>query len=338
MKLSKSYSSIICLFISLNFCSGQVVESDKGKSEFIGLKNWNIKMIQDSLEVYAPNGNGLWGCAAELVAKLHFADASVIRYKEDTSFISIITVVEPEDIANTQYKASMAGTYPILPEYQIAESFFRKDYMAFQAGLINYGQFLKGNADSLKIKLHDQGDDLSAIAKVWDFLQSRKNNKEKVNAIWISQNNPNPVNRAIAAAILANFPDDDLCWWTLMDVLRDKDIFVNGTARQSLAVLIKLSQKKIDWSPCVPTLRCLLSGTNLFAYNTVLNVLQKTAISPELADKLLSESASYLLLSYLKAHHNNEKQLAYGLLKQLSGKDFGSDITSWQQWIDGLKI
>ena len=146
--------------------------------------------------------------------------------------------------------------------------------------------------------------------------------------------NANPGNRVIACAILTNFPTDDFTWWTLIEVLRDKEQFVNSAARQSLAVLVKSSPRTIDWSPCVQTLRFLLAGTNLFAYTTVLEVLQQTNLSPALASLLLDESTTELLLANLRANHMRERRLARALLTNLAGEDLGDDAQVWQKWLE----
>ena len=293
-------------------------------------------MIEDSLKVYAPGGNGIAGCAAELVYNLHFADAAVIIYEENHSPYSIVTVIEPDDSARVHYKLIPTGPDPLLPEYKYADSLFWKDYRIFQIALINYPLFRKGKADSVKTELSKQKTDTAAISKIWNFLTSKNDTRSKQTALWVSLNNQNPNNRVVAASILANFPNDNICWWTLMEVLRDKDIYVNNTGRMSLKGLAKYFPEKVDWQPCVSTLRYLLSGTNLFAFNTVLNALQKTDISPALAAALLKDQSSGLLFAYANAKHNQERELALNLLKKLSGLDFGNDLSAWQKWAEGL--
>ena len=48
---------------------------------------------------------------------------------------------------------------------------------------------------------------------------------------------------------------------------------------------------------------------------------------------LLKGKASELLLDYLNAAHDRERELAHSLLTRLSGKDFGFDSDLWREWI-----
>jgi hypothetical protein len=328
--------ALLFLLIPLTSLFSQVVQTDKGKVEFIGLKRWSIKMIEDSLAVYVPKGHGLWGCAADLVGSLRFADASVIRYSEDSGLYSVITVVEPQDSARIQYRSKPSGSSANMPDFAALKSIIHKDFMAFQFALINYHLYSTGGIDSARIVVRDWGVDSVAVNAIWALLSEKNTQADKSLAVWTSLNNPDPSNRAIACAILTNFPEDDLTWWSLMDALRDKEPMVNTAARQALSVLMKSSPRTVDWAPCLQTLRFLLAGTNLFSYTTLLEVLQHTNVSPILASLLLEESTTDLLLAYLNAHHSRERRLARGLLSKLAGKDLGDDAHVWKQWLENV--
>jgi hypothetical protein len=320
------------------FCSdAQVINTMEGKVEFIGLKQWSIEMIKDSLEKYVPNGHGLSGCAGELTTSLHFADASVIRYMDDTSYYTVITLVEPQDRKNTEYKQNLPGSEDIFTDYKTIDTIYNRDFMAFQYSIINYGLYKSGNTDSAISAINRSGTDLKTALRVWAFLTSEKDEKTKTDALWLAEHSPNQVNRAISAAILTNFPNDSQTWWTLMDMLRDNDIFVNTIARLSLKNMSKYTPAKTDWGPCIATLRLLLNGTNLFAYTTVLEALKNTDISPDVANRLLDDNTSFLLIACLAARHDEERKVAHELLKKLSGKDYGTDPILWKQWIGELK-
>jgi len=335
MKKIQSLGSVLAAyFMFLTFGNAQVVDTEKGKVEFIGLKRWSIKMIEDSLAVHSPKGHGLWGCAAELVADLHFADASVIRYSEDSGLYSVITVVEPQDSTQIQFRSKPTGSETILSEYTPLDSIISKDYMSFQIALVNYHLFLTGRTDSLRTLLREWGVDSAIVYNIWRFLVSKRDERDKSLALRTSLHNPNQRNRMIASAILANFPQDNASWCTLMEVLRDREPIVNITARQSLTTMARHSTRTVNWSPCVETLRHLLAGTNLFAYTTVLDVLQQTGISPPLASQLLNESTKDLLLANLQAHHQNERNLAHAFLRSLAGEDLGNDPAMWRKWIE----
>ena len=102
--------AMFCSVFIIVVSHAQVMDTDQGKVEFVGLKKWSTTMLTDSLAICAPKGHGLWGCASELVGNLHFADASVIRYPEGSAFYSVITVVEPQDSARIQYRSKPSGS------------------------------------------------------------------------------------------------------------------------------------------------------------------------------------------------------------------------------------
>src|SRR5437870_3398858 len=60
------------------------------------------------------------------------------------------------------------------------------------------------------------------------------------------------------------------------------------------------------------------SGTNLFAFKFVLNTLTKTQMSGKLTPLLLRTDGATLVIAYLNAHHQDEKEAARQFLMQLS--------------------
>lgn len=67
-----------------------------GKVEFVGLNNWFVDALVDTLQSISPD-QSLHACAADLRYKLGFADASAIGYFNDGDLYTVITVIEPQD-------------------------------------------------------------------------------------------------------------------------------------------------------------------------------------------------------------------------------------------------
>jgi len=67
----------------------------------------------------------------------------------------------------------------------------------------------------------------------------------------------------------------------------------------------------------------------------IVKILTATKVSPKLAGPLLKGGGS-LLIDFLNAQRQSEKEAAHGLLVQLAGKDFGFDSSIWEAWIKSL--
>ena len=69
-----------------------------------------------------------------------------------------------------------------------------------------------------------------------------------------------------------------------------------------LGVLTRQRPRPVDWRPAAASLRPVLAGTNLMAYQTSLHALLATRVAPDLAADLLPGAAD-LLVAHLKATH-----------------------------------
>ena len=139
--------------------------------------------------------------------------------------------------------------------------------------------------------------------------------------------------RIVAALVLTNFGQRDSAWRALVGGLRDANEIVRVVCAEALLSLANYTPRKVDWSSSTADLNLLLSGTNLFAYAWVIQILIETEVSPKLARPLLKDEAGELLLAYLNASHNHEREIAHDLLAQLSGRDFGFDGRRWREWV-----
>ena len=58
-----------------------------------------------------------------------------------------------------------------------------------------------------------------------------------------------------------------------------------------------------------------------------------TQIDPELAGPLLAHGGGRLVLAYLRAKHDEQRELAHGFLVALAGRDLGSNPEKWENWL-----
>jgi len=322
------FGYFIALFCLCYTCLSQVIETPKGKYEFIGLTSWKPQKLIDTL--YAIDHP----CAAILRSKLGFADASVVVYMDGERPYTVITVLEHQFADHVHYKSKFIDTNKIIESWKDIIQIFEKHPMEYQFGIANFGFVLLKQNDTAISHLPDWID-INVVKQFWNILQNHNKIEDQQLAIRIINEDGNYENRIAAATMLANFFVNDSTWWILVDALRDPDGRVSQTAQQALSTISKTFPRQVNWCPMVNSIKYLIDGTNLFAFSTIADVLIKTKVSSSLARPLLKDGTD-ILLDFLKAHHLNEKEIAWKLLVLLGGKDFGFDDKKWVNWISSL--
>jgi hypothetical protein len=327
LKMNHLTLILLSIIIGCLQTQAQIVETSKGKVEFIGLEKWTTEMLQEKLG-YKSTDNFHF-CAADLKSKLGFADASVTLDSENGKMYTIITVVEPSRVQQVQYKPKPTGSVAI------PDSWSSLTRLVETRGILNeildYGSTFKNSIKTEKPLL------AGADTGWWKLLQERRTKEDFQTALRVLTEDKEFKNRSTAALILTNFHDKDAAWLALKEGVRDKDGRVNSAALQGLITLTKYVPRKIDWSPATPSIRHILNGTNLFALPHVIKTLQKTKASRKLAKNLFKKDGGRMLLVYLKARNEERKSLSQNLLMQMSGKNFGSDTERWEHWLEAFK-
>ena len=326
----------VLLLLTASPIQGQIVDTEQGKVEFIGLEQWTVTSLVDTLRALEPD-RSLHACAAILTDKLGFSDASVIIYPGEDGMYTVVTVIEPDNSARVRYLPAPGDTMEPVAGWQEAISIFEDNPSAIHMGLQFYGYLLAGKSDSAHAMVVEFADyaETDKVDALWRFLQGRSGEKDKELALWTLTNDGNVKNRVVAAALLANHAESDLIWWRLVDALRDSDAQVRSVARDILYTLSMHVPRGVDWEPAAGSLRWLLNGTNLFAFTATLDLLRRTRVSPGIAGELLSDNAE-LLLACLKAEHEKTRQTTQEFLVQLSGLEY-TTYEQWEHWIEQLK-
>ncbi|HYP01339.1 MAG TPA: hypothetical protein VER76_14205 [Pyrinomonadaceae bacterium] len=320
---------LLLLLVTIGFSSAaqsQVIETSRGKVEFIGLEQWTPGMIQTKLG--HSSNDALHFCAADLRKKLGFADSVVDVSLEDGKLYTIIAVVEPQYADHVRYRPEPSSSSPAPLEWRDLLPVVEQNRAL--NNLLDYGQTLKGAIKVEKPYLQD-----SDLDKTWwPLLGQRRSERDYRQALARLGGDSDYRNRMIAAMILTNFAERDGAWLALMDGVRDKNHLVNSACYQALITLTTYVPRKVDWAKAAHGIRHILSGTNLFAFKHVLKTLTTTKVSAKLAPVLLGSGRAKLLLAYLRAEHKDEKEAARRFLVQLSGKDFGYDGEKWRAWVE----
>jgi hypothetical protein len=303
--------------------SSQVVETPNGRLEFVGLEKWDIATIEqrlgyDSLENLSCNFRH------DLTGKLGFADAHCASYAEGGRPYKVITVLEPESSARIRYLPEPKKHLDIPQAW--TELFKVVTEQEFLNTILDYGSTLE-NAITKETLMPAEDE------KWFVLLQERRSEADFNFALDRLSQDGDYQHRVVAALVLTNFGQRDSAWRALVGGLRDANELVRVVCAEALLSLANYTPRKVDWSSSTADLNLLLSGTNLFAYAWVIQILIETEVSPKLARPLLKDEAGELLLAYLNASHNHEREIAHDLLAQLSGRDFGFDGRRWRAWV-----
>lgn len=314
------YTIFLFLFIGilLNIepAHGQVVDTKIGKVEFIGLEQWEVSELVDTLRAISPR-QSIHACAADLRLKLGFIDASAIGYYDKNHDIyTVITVIGPQYKEQIKYLNAPSDSLESLEKWEKAIEIYQKEIQTFYKAVRFYSEVLTHSKEKARDKLPEWVNEKAAV-DVWNFLLEHQKNIDKQLAYWILRTDKNYVNRIVAIAILSNFMDSDLTWWMLAHNLRYPHAAVSNAALAVINSTLKTNPRPVNWEPAFQTLQYLMQGTNLFAYNTVLEMLPKTGASKELATKLLSDGASRLLQDYLQSEFKKVRDYAQTYLSAI---------------------
>jgi hypothetical protein len=304
----------------------QVVRTSTGSVEFLGLEKWTPAEIQQRLG-YA-SSDQLHYCAADL-KKLGFPEVAVVGYSEHGHRNAVVTVVEPDRSTEVVYKSQPSQHVSLSVDWENLKR-IAKEPGFFEGGILDYSRTLP---DSLADRpwLAD-----GTPQTWWPTLRGFLKESDFKRAQQILEQADDPEARAVAAIVLMNFASEDAAWRSLVSGLRDPDDLVQSACLQALNSLATYHPRKVDWAPAIPDLVDLLHGTDLFAFQFVLKTITVTKIDTALAGPLLGHGGARLVVAYLRAKHDDQRDLARAFLVGMAGRDLGSDPTSWESWVEHL--
>jgi hypothetical protein len=304
----------------------QIVDTPKGRVEFVGLRNWDIATIEQRLQYDSPE-KLFSNVLHDLTKRLGFAGAHCAVYRQDGRPYKVITVLEPEDAMRVRYLPEPVRQLPTPAAW--VELLKIVEERKFLNTMLDYGSTLK---DAITTEtLMSEADEQWFV-----LLQERRSEEDFTLALDRLAGDADDKNRVIGAMVLANFGERDSTWRALVGGLRDANEGVRTVCAQTLLSLVNYAPRKIDWSDSTVDFNLLLGGTNLTAYQWVIEILLKTEVSPKLAGPLLQGDARELLLAYLRASHDHERKIAHDLLARLGEQDFGYDGKRWEEWLGGF--
>jgi hypothetical protein len=333
-KLYASRITLLTIFSCLAAYS-QVIEAPNADVEFIGLRKWSAQNLYDDIVAANPD-KPFHACAVYLKDALGFADASVtISISQGRMYILVI-VVEPQFASRIHYNTPPKDARPSITRWsnllELYISHPNEYSLALQLAGYHFGM---PDYDISKAGFSFEEETVSIITKIWQSLELLNTPEDEALALETIKNDANYRNRVAALSVLGNFLSHDSAWHAILTSFCDSDARVSSSATAILAGYAQVQKKAVDWSPAVATIRALLDGTNLFAFVPTIKILTATGVSPKLAAPLLKKGGD-LLVDFLRAHRQSEKNLAHDLLVQLARRDFGYDSAKWSAWIAAL--
>lgn len=138
-------------------------------------------------------------------------------------------------------------------------------------------------------------------------------------------------NRVAAAFVLGHFADYPAAWRALLRGLLGPSDHATMAGVMIVQSLTRARARPIDWRPMEFELKALVAGTNLFAYQKVLELLSATSVDARLG-KRLARHGEDLLLSNLQSRNEMRREPALRFLRNISGKQFDA-VDEWRRWI-----
>lgn len=323
----------IILFICSTIFS-QVLDIERGKLEFIGLKSMTAQALVDSLYTLYP-GKPIHACAGSMEEDFGFARVSSILFPlQDRKYYYVVTIIEDDSANRISYLNDPKNYLETIESFNEITDMVIDQKIYFPALLRYYIIYKDGFTDSAKTLAEKFRLDIQSLEVFSKFLKEHQSIEDLNLALWLLNNDSNIINIKIALAILTNFSNYDIVWWTLMDLQRSRNAQISMNSMELLRLLME-KPRNVNWGPAVPSIKNILAGSNLFAYWSILELLVKTNISPQLAKQLLKDNKD-LLNNYLSAHHSQTRNLAVEFIKHMSNNNVSDNPDECKEWLSKL--
>ncbi len=332
----KKLICITMVLVGLQFhVKAQVIDTHRGPMEIFGLKNWTVKMIEDTMRHIAPN-QPMVACAAVMKEQLGFPETSVIGYGENNKMYWYSILVEPERAHLIQaIEHNFKRTDKTYEAYKPMLEYYNASFRDHQVAMGTYGKWRTGKVKEAEETVKRVKVSIETVRSIWKELAKFSTAQELNRAIDILNNDANVGNRMIALTVLMNFPNEDSAWRQVIKSQLDRDEMMHVSTMSSSVSLVfsRDYRKKVDWSPIKEEIRKLINGINANAFMPTLEILNNGEIDGELVRYALQDGG-HIVTSVLSSSHEKVRKPAHEFLLRASGKDFGKDPQEWEQWID----
>ena len=316
-----------------------VLATTAGPLEIVGLMQWSVAQLQDSLAKYAPGESLQSHACAAVLQRLGFPAVAVTLFQaaEKSGDSTIVTIVEPWLASQVQFR--VVGTSRRLARESPR---WRALYARYPTGsfrsndandLIRFAALVRRNGLDSAVRMWKQRrDTVAVLPRYHAFLQLADATQLDQAARQLASGTVQ--DRLLGTALLVQHAADDRAWHLVMRALRDPDPGVRGVARSVLLWLRLDYARRVNWTGATADVRALLGGTNVWVFVDVMATLVATHVSPSLAAPLLAQNGT-MVLAHVHAQFPQASVPATMLLQQLSDQ---RTITGagWEAWIVSL--
>ena len=329
------------------------IELDSSRTiEIVGLRSWTPEMLRDSLKKYAPDeGLDSDATAANLRNFLGFADAATsvhtVVFDEDDKATITLAVREPGDSARVHYQPQSLDSVSRKAEWRdiarvLNDTAGRMLSIVAAAHLDGPSHVVVDSMVRGRTVAHREGyafespSDSLAAMPILTALRAKTAPSDFDAAVETIESSTSSPDRAIAVLILANFPQRDGAWRSILKAAigreQGRDAFV---AQHALVSMSDDANRPIDWSPMTATIHDVLDGTALAALAPLARALVATGVSAAQAPGYLANGGE-MLTAYVESDNPDVRDPAHDLLVKLRGEDLGFEPGPWREWIKGL--
>ena len=262
-----------------------------------------------------------------------FADLEMIyypNYKKSFTSVEVVDKAHPERLrfVNLKSRKGEPGTQ-VLHKPDLIEDVLKYEQMAQE---LMYFDQLKLYTSCPVLHCTFGFDDPRLKPYLSQFNEGAV--KERALILKTLKEDPDPNRRGAAIFLLGHFKNAKEVVSLLMPYVADKDEGVRNDAMRVIAETIYHGHLTIaDISPFVD----VLDSPYTTDRNKALYVLRNAVVTQD-AKKQLLEKGGDKLVEIFRLKQPNNHDLAYELLKTISGKDFGStNVAAWSRWVSSAK-
>jgi hypothetical protein len=311
-----------------------IVQEDGTTIEFIGLKKWTMKQVQDSVRKHSPDGK-LGFCAATLKSELKFCEASVMSFAKDST---IITVIEPQDSIFVKRNAYFSSNDAYLPREwdEFQEAFAYKD---FEKGLALETRTATDDSAMTVMRTYIKEApsfvkfDTVAYQNIRTALRTYPVQVERlekaIRYYWDAHS------RGVAALAMTGLPDNDTCLKGVLYAMNDVGASTTTVnAVEYLPHILKHRARPISLAFLYAELRPLVNGANLFGYYDVLKLIgMSKPTEKDFREIFATAHSRKLLAAHLQAKSSFARENAVAMIKAINPKYFILSPSQQEQYL-----
>lgn len=329
------------IILYLNIFFGQnIIITDDGMVEIIGLETWSVNMVEDSMKHYADGAGFNQIYCNAVLDKLPFASAvSTTSFKNNKKLV-VVSIIEPEYLNQISYFESPHDTLELYDDWKWITEYKDNNSYAFQFALDT-----KFENDIVSVR--NSYDEFATVLSIYGLsfdtsgVSDFKANLSKINKLSdfeIAKHtllyDANFDNRFQALCVLLNFYQIPQSYYLILNLLREKDPIASVYSGKILKALISTDLPALQFSQYKHSVKSLLQGTNLEHFFLILDFLKSI---PNITDEEKIKILNYckrMLAHFLTSDFYRENAISF--LENFVESYGGKNHENWIKFLSEL--